>query len=78
MNPRGGDEMGKKADNHINFRGGKVYVMQPGDRIVRIGPDLRQRELVRADGRRMKWGTFISADRAEALRKSRARKEKGK
>jgi len=73
-----GFEMARKDEKYIQFHGKKVYVMQPGDRIVRIGPDLRERELVRVDGRRLKWGLFVSADRAEALKKSRAKKAKRK
>jgi len=60
-------------DDTIKIDGADVYVMQPGDRIIK-GFQNQGRSLLTVGGDLMPWGTFVSADRAEAIRKSRKRK----
>ena len=63
-------------EHSIRIGGEAVYVMQPGDGIVK-GPNNVGRMLETVDGQVLPWGTFVSASRAEAIRKGRKRKRRG-
>lgn len=71
-----GTDMSKTQDT-IKIDGVEVYVMQPGDRIIK-GPENKGRMLETVARVIMPWGTFVSASRAEAIRQSRKRKAPAK